>query len=148
MKKFRFRLATVLKVSQIKKEQAEIDFAEATNLLLQQMQSLVEYENELSQGMQNYYSMENQSVTIDKLTSYGSYFDRMRNQIQRQQQAIVDAEENKREKLEILQVAMSKLKTIEQLRDKRFEEYQKEQIFEEQKELDEIGLQIYTRMAR
>lgn len=148
MKKFRFRLATVLKVSQIKKEQAEIDFAEATNFLLQQMQSLVEYENELSQGMQNYYNMENQSVTIDKLTSYGSYFDRMRNQIQRQQQAIVDAEENKREKLEILQVAMSKLKTIEQLRDKRFEEYQKEQIFEEQKELDEIGLQIYTRMAR
>lgn len=141
-------MATVLKVSQIKKEQAEIDFAEATNFLLQQMQSLVEYENELSQGMQNYYNMENQSVTIDKLTSYGSYFDRMRNQIQRQQQAIVDAEENKREKLEILQVAMSKLKTIEQLRDKRFEEYQKEQIFEEQKELDEIGLQIYTRMAR
>lgn len=148
MKKFRFRLATVLKVSQIKKEQAEIDFAEATNFLLQQMQLLVEYENELSQGMQNYYNMENQSVTIDKLTSYGSYFDRMRNQIQRQQQAIVDAEKNKREKLEILQVAMSKLKTIEQLLDKRFEEYQKEQIFEEQKELDEIGLQIYTRMAR
>lgn len=148
MKKFRFRLATVLKVSQIKKEQAEIDFAEATNFLLQQMQSLVEYENELSQGMQNYYNMQNQSVTIDKLTSYGSYFDRMRNQIQRQQQAIVDAEKNKREKLEILQVAMSKLKTIEQLLDKRFEEYQKEQIFEEQKELDEIGLQIYTRMAR
>lgn len=148
MKKFRFRLATVLKVSQIKKEQAEIDFAEATNFLLQQMQSLIEYENELSQGMQNYYNMENQSVTIDKLTSYGSYFDRMRNQIQRQQQAVVDAEKNKREKLEILQVAMSKLKTIEQLLDKRFEEYQKEQIFEEQKELDEIGLQIYTRMAR
>ncbi|MBP2629404.1 MAG: flagellar export protein FliJ [Firmicutes bacterium] len=148
MKKFRFRLATVLKVSQIKKEQAEINFAEATNFLLQQMQSLAECENELSQGMQNYYNMENQSVTIDKLTSYGTYFDRMRNQIQRQQQAIVDAEENKREKLEILQVAMSKLKTIEQLRDKRFEEYQKEQIFEEQKELDEIGLQIYTRMAR
>jgi len=148
LKKFRFRLATVLKVSQIKKEQAEINFAEATNFLLQQMQSLAECENELSQGMQNYYNMENQSVTIDKLTSYGTYFDRMRNQIQRQQQAIVDAEENKREKLEILQVAMSKLKTIEQLRDKRFEEYQKEQIFEEQKELDEIGLQIYTRMAR
>ena len=138
----------MLKVSQIKKEQAEIDFAAASNLLLQQEQLLVEYQEELSEGMQNYYNMENQSITIDKLMSYGSYFDRMRNQIERQAQAIADAEVNKREKLGILQMTMSKLKTIEQLRDKRFEEYQNEQLLEEQKELDEIGLQIYTRMAR
>ena len=148
MKKFRFRLATVLKVSQIKREQAEIDFAVASNFLLKQQQLLVDYENELSQEMQNYYNMANQRVTIEKLTSYGSYFDRMRNQIQRQQQTIVEVEVKRKEKLEMLQVAMCKLKTIEQLRDKRFEEFQKEQLFEEQKELDEIGLQIYTRMAR
>ena len=148
MKKFRFRLATVLKVSQIKKEQAEIDFATASNFLLNQQQLLADFENELSQEMQNYYSMANQRVTIEKLTSYGSYFDRMRNQIQRQQQTIVEAEANRKEKLELLQMAMSKLKTIEQLRDKCFEDFQKEQLLEEQKELDEIGLQIYTRMAR
>jgi flagellar FliJ protein len=138
----------VLKVSQIKKEQAEIEFAEVTTFLLQQQQMLVDYEDELSQEMQSYYNMANQRVTIEKLTSYGSYFDRMRNQIQNQQQAIVQAEVKRKEKLEILQATMCKLKTIEQLRDKCFEEFQKEQLFEEQKELDEIGLQIYTRMAR
>jgi flagellar protein FliJ len=148
LKKFRFRLATVLKVSQIKKEQAEIDFAAASNFLLHQQQLLIDYGNELSQEMQNYYNIANQRVTIEKLTSYGSYFDRMRNQIQRQQQTIIEAEVKRKEKLEFLQAAMCKLKTIEQLRDKRFEEFQKEQLFEEQKELDEIGLQIYTRMAR
>ena len=40
---------------------------------------------------------------------------------------------------------MSYLKSIEQLKEKRFREYQEELMYEEQKMLDEIGLQLYTR---
>ncbi|WP_110953271.1 flagellar export protein FliJ [Anaerosinus massiliensis] len=148
MKKFKFRLNAVLKVEQIKKEQAEIEFAKAAKFLLDQKNKLVDYENELLHGMQEYYKMSNQKITVDTLTSYSGYFDRMRLQIENQKQCIVEAELAKKEKLKILQLAMSKLKTVEQLRDKSFEKFQREQLLDEQKELDEIGLQIYTRMAR
>lgn len=148
MKKFKFRLNAVLKVEQIKKEQAEIEFAKTAKFLLDQRNKLVDYENELLHGMQEYYKMSNRKITVDTLTSYSSYFDRMRFQIENQKQCIVDAELAKKEKLRILQLAMSKLKTVEQLRDKSFEKFQREQLLDEQKELDEIGLQIYTRMAR
>lgn len=148
MKKFKFRLNAVLKVEQIKKEQAEIEFAKAAKFLLDQKNKLVDYENELLHGMQEYYKMSNQKITVDTLTSYSGYFDRMRFQIENQKQCIVEAELAKKEKLKILQLAMSKLKTVEQLRDKSFEKFQREQLLDEQKELDEIGLQIYTRMAR
>ena len=40
---------------------------------------------------------------------------------------------------------MNKLKSIEQLKEKRFQQYQKEALDEEQKMLDEIGLQLTMR---
>lgn len=148
MKKFKFQLAAVLKVSQIKKEQAEVKFAEATQFLIKQRQILFTFEAELNQGMEDYYRLATSLITIDKLVSYSGYFDRMRMQIDRQKQEIIIAEQNKQEALAILKVAMNKLKSLEQLYDKRFEEFRSQQLFEEQKELDEIGLQIYTRVVR
>lgn len=148
MKKFKFQLAAVLKVSQIKKEQAEIKFAEATQFLNQQIQILCTFESELNQGMEDYYHLAASLITIDKLMSYSGYFDRMRMQIERQKREITLAEKNKQEALAILKVAMNKLKSLEQLYDKRFAEFRSQQLFEEQKELDEIGLQIYTRVVR
>ena len=40
---------------------------------------------------------------------------------------------------------MNKLKSIEQLKEKRFRQYQENLLLEEQKLLDEIGLQLYMR---
>ena len=40
---------------------------------------------------------------------------------------------------------MNKLKSIEQLKEKRFHQYMAEVLFEEQKLLDEIGGQLYFR---
>ena len=43
---------------------------------------------------------------------------------------------------------ISKLKTIEQLKEKKIEEYKTDLLQTEQKELDEIGLQIFKRNVR
>ena len=40
---------------------------------------------------------------------------------------------------------MNKLKSIEQLKAKRLQQYKDEALLEEQKLLDEIGLQLYMR---
>ena len=40
---------------------------------------------------------------------------------------------------------MNKLKSIEQLKEKRLQEYMAEMLYEEQKQLDELGGQMYFR---
>lgn len=141
-------MIALLKVTKMKKEQAEVKFAEATQFLILQKETLTQYESELQEGLNDYYRMQSSTVTVDRLMSYSAYFNRMRAQIAKQHQAIAAAEKKRAECLELLRVAMNKLKSIEQLKEKRFEEFRLEQILEEQKELDEIGLQVYTRVVR
>lgn len=148
MKKFKFRLEAVLKVAEIKKEQTEIAFAEATNALLAEQEKLKSYENELAQAMEDYYKIENKKITIELLTSYNTYFFRLRMQIQSQQTVILEAEKKRQACLEEFRAALNRLKSIEKLKQRRFAEFQEQELAEEQKMLDEIGLQIYTRVMR
>lgn len=148
MKKFKFRLTAVLKVAQIKKERAEIAFAEATNALIKEKESLKVFELELEAGLKLYEEIENQKITIGLLTSYNTYFFRLRTQIEQQKHVINEAEKKRQERLDEFQEALNKLKTIEQLKEKRLKEFKAEQLIEEQKELDEIGLQIHARAMR
>lgn len=148
MKKFRFQLAALLKVTQMKKEQAEIRFAEATQLLLKDRQVLTGFEHELEEGISQYYQLSAGKVTVSDLMSYHAYFERMKGQIEQQKLEVEKAAAHREECLETLQAAMNKLKTIERLRDRRYEQFKEAQLAEEQKELDEIGLQIYTRTVR
>lgn len=148
MKKFKFRLEAVLKVAEIKKEQAEIAFAEATNALLAQQEKLREFENELAQAMEDYYKIENKKITIELLTSYNTYFFRLRMQIQAQNTVVLEAENKRQSCLEAFRSALNRLKSIEKLKQRRLEEFKEQEMAEEQKMLDEIGLQIYTRVSR
>ena len=55
------------------------------------------------------------------------------------------ATQDKQQKLKLLMQLMTYLKSIEQLKDKRRREYNEQVLFEEQKMLDEIGLQLHMR---
>ena len=148
MKKFKFQLATLLKVSERKKDQAQIIFADATHQLLteeEKMQSVLEsYEN----CLQNYYEVTKKSIGIDELKTYAIYFEKLQNDIKKQQEKVNEAIGYKNECLKNLEVEIGKLKTIEQLKDKKMEEYKTDLLQTEQKELDEIGLQIFKRTVR
>lgn len=148
MKKFVFQLAALLKVTKMRKEQAEVKFAEATQFTNLQKKMMCQFQAELQQGLNDYYHLAMEKVTVDRLISYSSYFDRMKKQIEQQREIVREAEKKQAECLDLLRIAMNKLKSIEQLKEKRFAEFREEQLFEEQKELDEIGLQVYTRMVR
>ena len=66
-------------------------------------------------------------------------------QIEQQQQIIMKTTQERQEKLKKLMELITYLKSIEQLKEKRLKEYNDELLFEEQKMLDEIGLQLYVR---
>ena len=149
MKKFKFQLAALLKVTKMKKEQAEIAFAEAAQLLQEQQAVMVQLKQEMQQGLSDYDRLTGGAkITVGTLMTYNSFFAWKREQIELQDMAILQSKATKSKRLKELMEITNKLKAIEQLRQKRWEEFKQVQLFEDQKELDEIGLQIYTRAAR
>jgi len=149
MKKFKFQLAALLKVTKMNKDKSEIKLAQATQYLIDQKNNLINFEKEMQDGLQEYEAVTARAkINITMLTTYSSFFAWKRSQVEQQKQAIIKAEQERMQRLEELKSVMNKLKSIEQLREKRFDEFKQQALVEEQKQLDEIGLQIYTRSAK
>ena len=149
MKKFRFKLETLLSVTRRKKEDAERLFAEATRKLEEERAKLAEYLAEMQRVQAEYAEQpsEGKRISVGRLMSYTSYVNWKRQQIERQQQVILNAQNERQKRLKELLKVMSKLKSIEQLKEKRLQQYKEEVLAEESKMLDEIGLQLYMRKA-
>lgn len=147
MKKFKFQLETLLKVTRMKKEDAEVAFAEASSKLEEAREGMNTLLAEMQQGQHDYeaLSKEGTRVTIGKLMAFNSFFAWKREQIEMQQNILLQLRGEKQKKLKALMDVMSYLKSIEQLKEKRLQEYQAEALAEEQKMLDEIGLQLTMR---
>ena len=147
MKKFKFQLETLLKVTKRKKDDAEMQFAESSRKLEECRAKLQVLLRELSEGQAEFaeQTAEGKTVTVSVIMMYNQFFNWKRWQIEQQQQVILTATQDKQQKLKILMQLMTYLKSIEQLKEKRRNEYNAELLFEEQKMLDEIGLQLSMR---
>ena len=147
MKKFKFQLETLLKVTRRKKDDAELQFAEVSRRLEECREYLRVLLRELQEGQEEYSEMtgEGKTVTVGVITTYNDFFNWKRAQIEQQQQVILKTMQEKQQKLKVLMELMTYLKSIEQLKEKRLREYNEELLFEEQKMLDEIGLQLHMR---
>ena len=147
MKKFKFQLETLLKVTKRKKDDAEMQFAESSRKLEECRAKLQVLLRELSEGQAEFAekTSEGKTVTVSVIMMYNQFFNWKRWQIEQQQQVILTATQDKQQKLKILMQLMTYLKSIEQLKEKRRNEYNAELLFEEQKMLDEIGLQLSMR---
>ena len=147
MKKFKFQLETLLKVTRRKKDDAELKFAEVSRRLEEYKLVLQALLQEMKQGQMEYAELtsEGKKVTIGVIMTYNAFFNWKKQQIDNQQQLILKTTEERQRKLKALMDLMTYLKSIEQLKEKRLREYNEELLFEEQKMLDEIGLQLYVR---
>ena len=149
MKKFKFPLEALLKVTKMEKEKAEVELAKISKLLTEQQEYMEKLRQEMQQGQKDYERLtEGARITVGTLMTYNSFFAWKREQLQLQDEAILQSKAQKSKRLQQLLAIRNKLESIEQLREKRFNEFRQEQLFEEQKQLDEIGLQIYTRRVR
>lgn len=149
MKKFRFQLETLLKVTRMQKDRAEVAFAEVSRRLEEERQQLRQYLEEMQQGHKDYEDIiAARRMTVGTLMTYNSFFDWKRRQIEAQQEQIIQTRAEQQKKLRELMEVMNELKSIEQLKEKRRREYIEEMLAEEQKMLDEIGLNLYMRKDR
>ena len=147
MKKFKFQLETLLNVTRRKKEDAEIKFAEASRKLEECRAKLQILLRELAESQSEFADKTSagKTITVNVIMMYNSYFNWKRHQIEEQQQIIMQATRDKQQKLKLLMQLMTYLKSIEQLKEKRRNEYNAAVLAEEQKILDEIGLQLSVR---
>ena len=150
MKKFKFQLETLLRVTRRKKDDAEREFAAASRRLEEAREGLSTLLAEMQKGQRDYdaLSQEGVRVTVGRLMTFNSFFAWKREQIEMQQGIVLQMKGEKQKKLKALMDVMSYLKSIEQLKERRFQEYQAEALHEEQKMLDEIGLQLTMRRRR
>ena len=149
MKKFKFQLETLLRVTRRKKEDTEVKFAEVSRRLEEQRARLTQLLEEMQRGQREYEALsgEGKTLTVGRIMTYNSFFNWKRMQIEEQQRVLLKTREEKQKALKELMEVMSYLKSIEQLKEKRLQEYKDLMLFEEQKMLDEIGLQLYMRHA-
>lgn len=150
MKKFKFQLETLLRVTRRKKDDAEREFAAASRRLEEAREGLHTLLDEMQRGQRDYdaLSQEGIRVTVGRLMTFNSFFAWKREQIEMQQGIVLQMKGEKQKKLKALMDVMSYLKSIEQLKERRYQEYQAEALQEEQKMLDEIGLQLTMRRRR
>ena len=143
MKKFKFQLETLLKVTQRKKDEAEMQFAEVTRRLEEHRAQLQVLLQELQAGQAEYAerTSEGKTITVDVIMIYTNFFNWKREQIEQQQQLILKTMQERQQKLKKLMDLITYVKSIEQLN----REYNEELLAEEQKFLDEIGLQLSIR---
>ena len=105
------------------------------------------YLQEMAQGHRDYDELtgEGKTISLGRLMTFNSFFNWKREQIEAQQHTIMEKQAVRQQKMHELIAVMNKLKSIEQLREKRLQQYMSEALQEEQKQLDEIGGQLFFR---
>ena len=106
------------------------------NLLQELQEGQAEYAGRTSEG---------KTITVDVIMIYTNFFNWKRDQIERQQELILKTMQERQQKLKKLTELITYVKSIEQLKEKRLREYKAELLAEEQKFLDEVGLQLSIR---
>ena len=145
MKPFSFRLEALLEFRKMQKEQSQITFLQATNQLRSEKELLTELEGKLAENIALLNTRQQQSLPIEIFKSFQYYFDKISKDIVKQNQCVLQADEHREECLLVLTEAERNHKIVEKFREKKLQNYQIEALNEEQKLLDEIGIQIYTR---
>ena len=112
MKKFRFQLETLLKVTRMKKDDAEVKFAEASRKLEEARRHLNQLMLEMQRGQADYESLsdEGKRVTVARLMEFNTFFAWKRGQIEQQNKVIMEAQAERQKRLKELMEIMSGFK--------------------------------------
>ena len=147
MKKFKFKLETLLKVTRMKREDAEVAFADAARQLEEARQQRDEMLADMQRSQKRFdeLTQAGAKLPMERIVSYHSFFQYKRLQIENQNQVVLQRRGERQKRLQELMDIMSYLKSIEQLRERKLQEYKDAAMHEEQKVLAELGQQLVMR---
>ena len=149
MKKFKFRLETVLDLTERQKMEASELYAFHLNRQRQaeaELKLLEDKEAEIEAALIE-MTYEPQ-FPLDKHTLYTSYLPVLKKKQEQKQQEIEERKQETELARQILVQISRELKTLEKLKEKDYEEYMSEYLRQEQKQLDDSAGVAYYRKTR
>jgi flagellar protein FliJ len=148
MKKFRFSLATLLEVRRQKEIVERKNLLEAHLVLQKAITGLNELENQRLEFLDILRQKQMPVVEMRELTEYFDYLEVIKKRIVLQQEIINDALESIENQRKVVVVAMQKRKIIENLREKKFAEWEYEAQSQEKAFFDELTTIRHTYSGR
>ena len=139
VKKFSFRLQTLLNIEENKEKQAQQAFQKAIEEQRRQEAILEQQREELIRSQQAMLNDIQQGAAPQQLAAYDAYFHSLIEQMDAQQQRIKEATQSAETARRHLAVCSKKKKTLEKLRENAWENYNDEVRKVENTLMDEIG---------
>jgi flagellar FliJ protein len=145
MKKFEFRLATLLKVRKRELEVAQLEFAtvqEELNVLVTSIEKLRDEGRAITEELNRRQS----SGTVRQVADYFHYLESLRGKITMKEDEMIKQQNVVARKREELAKAQQKTKVLENLREKQYKEWEAEFGRHERIMLDEIAVIRHERI--
>lgn len=140
MRRFNFKLQSLLKVRIMQMEEAQQRYSQALCEYLQEEKVLNNLKSELEISIKLQQAEQQLStLNIPVLISYSNFNKILENNILDQQNKVLLAWQKKDECLKLLEAAVKKKKVVEKLKEKSYEQYLHDFFKEEQNLLDEIA---------
>lgn len=137
--KFTFRLQKLMEVRKLEVDMAQRVFQEAKARELQEESKLVKMKNELSLAGEERYELQKTGGAVsESLRAIETYIWGQKIRINGQEKILAGLQKISEDKRLVLVETMKNLKTLEKLREKRFNEFRKEVQKRELKQLDEL----------
>ncbi len=147
MKKYKFRLQTVLEIKEKKLEQKLLELAQIVSTLNKEVEiekQLIQEQNTLQSTIINMNSIDSPKSLFEIQNSRG-YWGNLGVKINQQRERIKNIETFMHAKQVEINEALKEKRVLENLKTKEEEKYYKEFLAHERKELDEIALSRYSR---
>jgi flagellar FliJ protein len=145
MQKFLFKLQRLLDFRKIREEQAEVEFAKATRVFLHEKELLKQLEIKLMSTLDGLKIEQGKPISLLMLKMFQDYIDRTREGIKFQTTKVAVAAERRQHCLKLYEEASRHRKIVDNLRERKLQQYQEETLHEEQEFLDELSSQRYIR---
>jgi flagellar FliJ protein len=139
MHKFAFRLESILKLKTQMEDNAKNNLARATKELENQKVYLEELRNVNDASINSLTEEVDEGIPVYRVRLFNNYLSLMKEKIVNQKENVNIAEHNVDTNREVLIKAMQERKVLDKLKDKKFEEYVKDQNKAEQLGIDELN---------
>ncbi|MBO8127198.1 MAG: flagellar export protein FliJ [Firmicutes bacterium] len=147
MRKFTFTLESVLQVKYRLEERVRAELADTQSRLVEAQQALRRLSQEKGRHQKEMVRIQQGALDIGSLLLAQDYLAQLNRRIQDQQEVIAQIEAELDRKREELVEAQRERKSLEILKDKQWQEYQKAVQREEQLFLDEVAAIRYGRLG-
>lgn len=145
MQRFQFRLEALLKYRKLQTDQAQAELGQATVEWQNQLTALNTLFNKNEQLADHLRDIQQSSILVDDLISCHEYGQLLKSKIDQQIETVRIAEQFCDNCRQRLSESLKRQKLVDKIKEKRWTQFNEELLRQEQKELDEIGLQLHVR---